>query len=366
MPERIAVVVGTRPEIIKMAEVVILLRQRAMLIHTGQHWDHEMSGTFLEQLDLPDPDVTLAIGGGTRTQQIAKTMQGLEAAFSADRPAALMVQGDTNTVVGASLVANAMSIPLVHVEAGLRSFDRLMPEEHNRVIADHLADLCLAPTQNNRQLLLAEGVPDERIAVTGNTIVAAVIAALEHTTGSATELLESHGLIEGEFVVSTIHRPENTDTPSALELLFSSLNEIAAQAAPVLVPLHPRTRRRLDDFGLSHLLDPLNVVGPLGYDQFVALAARAALVVSDSGGIQEEASVWKRPVVVVRRSTERPEGLGTFSYLTSPGQELVRTTTDVYRRRDEIRSQLEILPSPYGDSSAAARCITAVEGLLEH
>ena len=211
MPERIAVVVGTRPEIIKLAEIVLRLGDRAMLIHTGQHWDHDMSGTFLEQNSLPEPAVTLAVGGGSRAQQIARTMEGLEAAFVVERPLAVMVQGDTNTVVGASLVANAMSIPLVHVEAGLRSFDRLMPEEHNRVIADHLADLCLAPTENSRRLLLAEGISADRIAVTGNTVVAAVSSALEHAQVSAPALLDEHGLTDGEFILATIHRPENTD-----------------------------------------------------------------------------------------------------------------------------------------------------------
>lgn len=364
MSDRIAVVVGTRPEIIKMAEIIHLLGDRVLLVHTGQHWDHAMSGTFLEQLALPQPHVTLAVGGNSRAQQIASTLAGLETVLAHERPAAVMVQGDTNTVIGASLAANATGIPLVHVEAGLRSFDRLMPEEHNRVITDHLSDLCLAPTENSRELLLAEGIAAERITVTGNTIVAAVQAALDGALDSSAALLAGHGLTDGDFILATVHRPENTDTPESLTAVFGGLGTIASRTGPVVVPLHPRTRARLEAFDLAHLLAPLTVMGPLGYDAFVTLASRAALVVSDSGGIQEEASVWKRPVVVVRRSTERPEGLGTFSHLTRPDEDLVRTTVEIYEHRHELHHQLGLLPSPYGDASAARNCLRAVDQLL--
>jgi UDP-N-acetylglucosamine 2-epimerase (non-hydrolysing) len=366
MNGRVAVVLGTRPEILKMAEIIELLGDRAFLVHTGQHWDHGMSGAFMEQLRVPDPAVSLAIGGGSRAQQIAQLMLELESTFQAERPDAVMVQGDTNSVVGAGLTANALGIPLVHVEAGLRSFDRAMPEEHNRVVTDHLSDLCLAPTEGNRQNLLAERIPEDRIVVTGNTIVGVAARGLEALRdGDLPErLLGTLGVRPEEYILATVHRPENTDTEAALTALFSSLAQINHDAGQVVLPLHPRTRARLEHFGLAHLLDGLRVLEPLGYEEFTALAARAGLLISDSGGVQEEASVWKRPVIVVRRSTERQEGIGTFAHMSGIGEDLVSLATELFGTRNEIMARLEGLPSPYGDLTAAAQSIEAVDRLL--
>lgn len=360
---RIAVVLGTRPEIIKMAEIVRLLGDRAMLIHTGQHWDEAMSGRFMTHLGLPDPDVSLAVGGTSRGTQIAQTLQALDDVFARVTPAAVMVQGDTNTVVGGALAANARGIPLVHVEAGLRSFDRRMPEEHNRVVTDHLADLCLAPTEHSRQLLLAEEIPDERIVVTGNTVVGAVTRALSSGADAAAATIARFGLEPGAYIVATIHRPENTDSPDQLTSVLGALARIAT-TCPVLIPLHPRTRNRAVEFGLDGLLDDLTLLDPLGYDEFVALCAHAALAISDSGGIQEEASVWKKPVIVVRRSTERPEVLGSFAHLTDAGASLEELAARLFRDRKAIAEDLAGMASPYGDLGAAQRCIDATDELL--
>lgn len=363
---RVAVVLGTRPEILKMAEIIQLLGDRAFLVHTGQHWDHGMSGAFMEQLRVPEPAVSLAIGGASRAQQIAQLILELETTFQTERPDAVLVQGDTNSVVGASLTANAMGIPLVHVEAGLRSFDRAMPEEHNRVVTDHLSDLCLAPTEGNRQNLLAERIPADRIVVTGNTIVGVATRGLELLrAGDLSErLLDTLGVKPEEFILATVHRPENTDTEAALTSLFSSLAQINDDVGHVVLPLHPRTRARLEHLGLTQLLDGLRVLEPLGYEEFTALAARAGLLISDSGGIQEEASVWKRPVIVVRRSTERQEGIGTFAHMSDTGQDLVSLATDLFSARDQILARLEGLPSPYGDLTAATKSIEAVDRLI--
>lgn len=362
--ERVAVLVGTRPEIIKLAGIVRCLGSRAMLVHSGQHWDDAMSGAFMRGLSLPAPTATLAIGGQTRASQIAEAIRGLEAICAAQRPAAVVVQGDTNTVVGGAIAANAAEIPLVHVEAGLRSHDRLMPEEHNRVVADHLADLCLAPTDVSRANLLAEGIPDERIVVTGNTVVGAVTEVLRGTSASSAARLAELGLAADGYVVSTIHRPENTDDPERLAAVLGCLGEVAARM-PVLLPLHPRTRGRIDAFGLDGLLQSLTILQPLAYDDFVGLAARAAFTISDSGGIQEEASVWQRPVLVVRRSTERPEVLGTFADLCEPGPELTRRALELVANAPVNIARLADLPSPYGDEFAADRCVAAIDRLLE-
>ncbi len=361
---RIAVVLGTRPEIIKMAEVVRLLGDRAFVVHSGQHWDEMMSGHFMEHLALPQPELSLNVGGSTRAAQIAGTLTGIDEAFASDRPDAIVVQGDTNTVVGGALVANSIDIPLVHVEAGLRSFDRAMPEEHNRVIADHLADLCLAPTDQARQNLISENIPAERIVVTGNTVVGAVERALAEGRDAAAQLLHQHQLgADDDYIVATIHRPENTDEPERLGQILRSLQELS-QACPVLMPLHPRTRQRAESYGLSELLDDLTTLGPLGYDEFVSLSAGAALVISDSGGVQEEASVWKRPVIVVRRSTERPEVIGSFATLCDDPWRLTELGERILEDGLQIRQGLATVPSPYGDGSAAAQCVRAIEALL--
>lgn len=360
---KVAVVLGTRPEIIKLAEIINILGDRAILIHTGQHWDHEMSGTFISDLGIKEPEASLAIGGQTRGTQIAQTVLALDELLPKLAPAAVMVQGDTNTVVGGALSANALDIPLVHVEAGLRSFDRNMPEEHNRVVTDHLSDLCLAPTETSRGLLRAESISDDRISVTGNTIVGAVTRAIASGKESARLTMKDLGVSEGEFIVATIHRPENTDTAAQLERTLGSLARLGTDH-PVVIPLHPRTRARVEHFGLTSLLDDLTIVPPLSYDIFVALCAAAALTISDSGGVQEEASVWKKPVIVVRRSTERPEALGTFAQLSDAGDSLIESALDIYDRRDALASELAELPSPFGDLNAAQRCVDATDELI--
>lgn len=360
---RIAVILGTRPEIIKMAEIVRRIGDRVLLVHTGQHWDHAMSGSFMSHLGLPEPEIVLAVGGSSRSSQIAQTLQGLDEVFRTLRPAAVMVQGDTNTVVGGALAANAHGIPLVHVEAGLRSFDRAMPEEHNRVLADHLADLCLAPTEHNRDLLTAEAIPPDRIVVTGNTVVGAVTAALRAGAAGASRAIEAFGLQSGEYVIATIHRPENTDSREQLQSVLGALDALA-EKFPILLPLHPRTLARATEFGLTPLLDRLTLLEPMGYEEFVALSANAALTISDSGGVQEEATVWKRPLIVVRRSTERPEAIGTFARLSTGGPSLVKTATEMFANRERIRLDLSTLPSPYGELDAAERCVRATYEML--
>lgn len=361
---KIAVVLGTRPEIIKLAEIATLLGDRALLIHTGQHWDHAMSGSFMSELGLPAPTASLAVGGGSRANQIAGTILGVNQVLSEHNVAAVVVQGDTNTVLGGAIAANANSVPLVHVEAGLRSFDRRMPEEHNRVATDHLADLCLAPTEHSRELLLREGIPDDRIVVTGNTVVAAAQRALNHGSERALRRLESLGLSVGEYALATIHRPENTDGPQQLSTVLTSLGEISRTVCRIVLPLHPRARQRAEAFGLQALLNDLVVVEPLAYDEFVNLSANAAFTLSDSGGVQEEASVWKRPVVVLRRSTERPEVIGTFAQLAKPDHALVETAAELYSQRFEIAEQLRKTPSPYGDGSAARLSVDAISKFL--
>ncbi|MFI6639711.1 non-hydrolyzing UDP-N-acetylglucosamine 2-epimerase [Streptomyces sp. NPDC050504] len=352
-PRSVAVVLGTRPELVKLAELIRILGPAARVIHTGQHYDDELSGRFLTELGLPEPEFLTGVGGSPRAGQIATALGALDALFAADRPHAVVVQGDTNAALSGALAANARSIPLVHIEAGLRSHDRRMPEEHNRVLIDRLADLLCAATPDNRANLLAEGISPARIELTGNTVVEAVQQQLPGAD-ERRALLERHGLTPDGYVLATVHRPENTDDPAALGAVLTELAAVAADL-PVVLPLHPRTRARVEAEGLAPLLAGLTVLAPLGYGEFLALARHAALLVSDSGGVQEETTVLGRPLVVVRRSTERPEAMGTFAELVSPGPELGRAARARLAEGRLGLRRLEAQRSPFGDGTASRR-----------
>jgi UDP-N-acetylglucosamine 2-epimerase (non-hydrolysing) len=356
----VALVLGTRPELIKVAPLVRLLGARARVIHTGQHYDENLSGQFLAELRVGEPDVRLGVGGRSRGSQIGDATSQLEAHFRVDPPAVVVVHGDTNATVAGALAANAAGIPLVHLEAGLRSFDRAMPEEHNRVVADHLSDLCLAPTETNRANLAAEGIGGDKVLMTGNTIVDAVLDLLPGAD-ERRAALATHELDSGRFVLATFHRPENADDP---EVLGTILDELAAMALPVVMPLHPRTRAKIGEYGLGPKLESLRVLDPLGYSQFLALAAESAFLASDSGGVQEEASIIKRPVLVVRQSTERPEILGTFAQLVPPGPAMSAWAEEWMRDLPGLHAELATMPSPYGDGTSARRCLAAISILL--
>jgi UDP-N-acetylglucosamine 2-epimerase (non-hydrolysing) len=351
--DSVAVVFGTRPEIIKLAGIIDLLGDRARTIFSGQHFDDLMSRTVFEDLRLPPPGVMLAVGGQSRARQIGELVPRLEAEFARQRPAVVVVQGDTNTALAGALAANTLGIPLAHVESGLRSFDRRMPEEHNRVVTDHLADLCLAPTDQARDNLRAERIPDERIAVTGNTVVD-IASRLMPSREERANLLTELRLEAGGFILATFHRPENVDHVDHLGTLIGHLKCLGL---PVYFPVHPRTRKHIQLHGFDERANGLAMVPPLGYKAFLALAAECAFLLSDSGGLQEEASVVKRPVVVVRRSTERPEVLGTFATLVPSLSDVPAVTDALLRNLTDTHRRLADLPSPYGDGQASLRCV---------
>ncbi|MCL1594833.1 MAG: UDP-N-acetylglucosamine 2-epimerase (non-hydrolyzing) [Actinomycetia bacterium] len=361
LPHRsIAVVLGTRPEIIKLAGIVRALGDAAVVIHTGQHYDASLSDVFFEQFGMRPPDHHIAIGGSTRGNQIGTAVSELDALFREIDPLGVVVQGDTNTVVAGALAANANEIPIAHVEAGLRSFDRAMPEEHNRVVADHLADVCLAPTEVSVANLTAENIPDERVVLTGNTIVEAV-ERLMPSSDERRAIIAEAGVTRGAYVLATFHRPENVDDSDNLEKI---LTELAELSVPTVLPMHPRTVARVTEFGLESLLAEITSVDPIGYREFLSLGAESSLVVSDSGGVQEEVSIYKRPLIVVRNSTERPEVLGTFAELVEPGPG-IRTIAESWLEDIEaVHTRLAGLPSPYGDATSVNRSVEAIEGHL--
>jgi UDP-N-acetylglucosamine 2-epimerase (non-hydrolysing) len=359
-PRSVAVVLGTRPEIIKLAHVIRLLGPAAVVLHTGQHYDQGLSGTFLEVFGLGEPHAYLGVGGQTRGQQIGLGVKALDEQLSELGPVAVVVQGDTNTALAGGLAANAHETILVHVEAGLRSYDRRMPEEHNRVLVDHVGDLLCAPTDVSKKNLLEEGIPESRIRVTGNTVVEAVMELMPDPSERSRLLGERH-VASGEFILSTFHRPENVDDPERFRTI---LTELGSLQLPVLLPLHPRSTARASQHGLAGLLDAITVIDPIGYREFLGLGAESAFLISDSGGVQEEVSIYKRSVIVVRRSTERPEVLGTFAELVEPGPGI----SDVAARWSSdlrgLHERLDSTPSPYGDGSASARSVAAIGELV--
>ncbi|MER5864610.1 UDP-N-acetylglucosamine 2-epimerase (non-hydrolyzing) [Kitasatospora sp. NPDC002040] len=361
---RIAVVLGTRPELVKLAPLIHELGPATRLVHTGQHWDEAMSGRFLRELGLPEPELLTGVGGRPRAGQIAASLEQLDAAFTAERPGAVVVQGDTNATLAGALAANAHGIPLVHVEAGLRSHDRAMPEEHNRVMVDHIADLLCAATEENVANLRAESLYEPSIELTGNTVVEVVRRQLPDAASRAV-LLARYGLRPDGYVLATVHRPENTDTAEALGAVLTELGRIAADT-PVLFPMHPRTRAAVERHGLEPLLARLTVTGPVGYGEFLGLARHAALLVSDSGGVQEECTVLGRPLLVVRRSTERPEAMDAgFATLVDPGPELGALAAEWLADAPERLARLAATPSPYGDGLASVRIARLTLALTE-
>lgn len=354
----IAVVYGTRPEIIKLAPLVRLLGPAAKLVSTGQHFDVELFDGIASDMTMPPPAAVIEVGGKTRASQIGMGVLGLEPLLvDCD---AVIVQGDTNSSLAGALTANSLEIPLFHVEAGLRSYDRLMPEEHNRVLVDHIADVCWAPTNGNVQNLLSEGIPVDRIELTGNSIVEA-LEALVPSKAEREQRRSDLGCPNEPYVVSTLHRPENVDDPKRLGAL---LEELVTLPIPVVLPIHPRTKAVAHSNGLGPLLDQLFLLPPLGYRDFLSLLADCSLSISDSGGIQEEVSILKVPLVVVRRSTERSEVVGTFARLIVDPSDIMTQVGEILGHGVELRQQLLTLPSPFGDGRASERMYASLLGRL--
>lgn len=354
-----AVVAGTRPEIIKLAPLVAELGTDAFVTYTGQHYDEALAGSFFDAFGMPRPTAVVEVGGRSRGDQIGMATSALSRAWEVEPPDCVIVQGDTNSALAGAMAANACELPLVHLEAGLRSYDRAMPEEHNRVVVDHLSDLLLAPTCHALQNIRSEQITSE-VAVVGNTIVEAVRSMMP-TPQERARILRRLDVTSGAFILTTIHRPENADDRATLTTILSQLCRVSL---PVLFSVHPRTRSRIDAFGLTPLLDGVRVLEPLAYRDFLGLSAESGLLISDSGGVQEEASVYKRPVIVVRNSTERPEVLGTFTQLVAP-DELLAAAEAWLVDLPERHRQLAGLPSPYGDGDTSRRSAAAIHELLD-
>lgn len=295
-------VVGARPNFMKAAPVLAALAARGVaqkLVHTGQHYDRRMSDLFFEQLGLPEPDYHLGVGSGTHAQQTAQIMMRFEEVVAGDRPEWVLVYGDVNSTVAATLVCAKLGVKVAHVEAGLRSNDRQMPEEVNRLVTDVLADLLLTPSEDGNANLAREGVPADKICLVGNLMIDTLVRLLPQARWP-------EGLtVPRPFILATLHRPSNVDEPARLQELLLLLADLTRHAQ-VIFPLHPRTRGRLQELQLGDLPAGLHLIDPLGYLEFLALQRDAALVITDSGGVQEETTYLRVPCITVRENTERP------------------------------------------------------------
>jgi UDP-N-acetylglucosamine 2-epimerase (non-hydrolysing) len=306
--KKVAFLAGARPNYMKIFPVWKAVSAARLpvipsLIHTGQHYDELMSGVFFRDFQMPNPTHFLGVGSGPHGLQTAKVMIALEELFTQERPDLLVVSGDVNSTMAGALVAAKMGVLIAHIEAGLRSFDRTMPEEINRLVTDAISDLLLTSSRDADEHLLREGIPAGKIHFVGNVMIDSLVALLPKARESSKP--RELGVEGRPFVLVTLHRPSNVDDPARLQLLMKSLAELAAQA-PVVFPVHPRTRRMLEQLGSEQAGNGLKLTEPLSYLDFMALESQAALVVTDSGGIQEETSYLGIPCLTVRPNTERP------------------------------------------------------------
>ncbi len=370
---KVVTVVGARPQFIKAAIVSRAFARegavREVLLHTGQHYDERLSEVFYRELEIPRPAFELAIGSGSHGVQTGRMLAGIEEILVSERPDWVLVYGDTNSTLAGALAAAKLPFALAHVEAGLRSFNRRMPEEINRIVTDHCADLLFAPTDRARSNLLSEGIPDERINLVGDVMYDAAIHFGERAEKDS-RLLERHDLEPGGFILATIHRAENTDDPRRLEAIFHGLEQVGREKK-VILPLHPRTRKALDRLPTgARFIDPqpgsaqsLRCIEPLGYLDMLKLERAAALVVTDSGGVQKEAFFQRTPCVTLRTETEWKE-------LVEIGWNRVVAPESAEQVRDAVLAALQAgVPSVppaaenlYGGGQAARRIVDTLRG----
>jgi len=303
-----AIVVGARPNFMKAAPLIREFRRRGtvtpLLVHTGQHYDRNMSKAFFEDLELPEPDIYLGVGSGTHAEQTGKIMIAFEEVLDSEKPDLIIVVGDVNSTLACSLDGAKMSIPVAHVEAGLRSFDLEMPEEINRMVTDILSKFCFTTSPEAETNLKREGVSADRIYYVGNIMIDSLLHYLEKADSST--IMEDLNIEEGNFALTTLHRPSNVDVEGVFRGIWSALSELSG-LVPVVFPMHPRTRKMIDCTETPFDHPPnLHIVEPVGYLDFLKAMKSARLVITDSGGIQEETTVLGVPCLTVRNNTERP------------------------------------------------------------
>lgn len=364
---KIILVAGARPNFMKVAPIIhAIQRHNALpgqqhriefsLVHTGQHYDENMSQVFFRQLGIPAPDVNLEVGSGSHAAQTANVMLKFEPVCLDKRPDWVVVVGDVNSTVACTLVAAKLGIKVAHVEAGLRSFDRTMPEELNRLVTDALADLLLTPSSDANENLKKEGIPNSKIRLVGNVMIDALVANLPQARRS--EIMARVGVKKRSFVYVTLHRPSNVDSPDCLRRIMEVIGNLAARI-PVVFPIHPRTRKMLGWLDGTTPDNPsLIIIDPIGYHDSLCLTENARLVLTDSGGLQEESTFFRTPCLTLRPNTERPVTITLGSNRLTSVNSLSEDLEVVLRGH----TRLGEVP-PLWDSSTAQRI---VQSLVEH
>lgn len=375
---KIAIVLGTRPEIIKMAPIIDEIKKQGIdscLIHTGQHYDKEMSDNFFKDLEIKSPDYNIQVGSGSHGKQTGLMMQGIEEILLDEKPDIVLVQGDTNAVLAGALVASKLHIPVGHVEAGLRSFDITMPEELNRMAADVCSLMYFVPTEDGAINLLAEGISRKKLFITGNTVVDACFRHLEiaKKTGITEESLVNLDIENMDNILTlTMHRAENVDNKERLINIIEALKEL--KDTNIIFPMHPRTKKTLENFNLFDELNDLehvHIIKPLGYLDFLVLTSNSTLILTDSGGLQEEAITLDVPVLTLRYNTERPETVSAGgNILVGANKQAILENANKILTDEDFANKMKNAKNPYGQGDGAIKTLDAIKdaydkGLLD-
>ena len=375
---KIATILGTRPEIIKMAPIIDEISKRGInqiILHTGQHYDEEMSDNFFRDLEIPTPDYNIHVGSGTHGNQTGLMMQGIEEVLLEEKPDIVLVQGDTNAVLAGALVASKLHIAIGHVEAGLRSFDMTMPEEINRRVADITSSMYFIPTEESAINLLAEGFSHKNLFITGNTVVDACFRHLEiaKNRGFSEESLAKLNIDDMDNILTlTMHRAENVDVKQRVISIIDALKELTDM--DIIFPIHPRTKHTLEKFSLFDELNDLehvHIVKPIGYLDFLLLTSKSTLILTDSGGLQEEAITLDVPALTLRYNTERPETVTAGgNILVGSNKNVILENANKILNDKEFADKMKNAPNPYGMGDSAKRTVDAIQdyynkGLLD-
>ncbi|MDI6724209.1 MAG: UDP-N-acetylglucosamine 2-epimerase (non-hydrolyzing) [Methanobacterium sp.] len=365
---KIAVIIGTRPEIIKMAPVIDEIENRGInyvLIHTGQHYDHEMSDQFFIDLELRKPDYNIGVGSGSHGEQTANMIKGIEDVLIAEQPDLVLVQGDTNAVLSGAIVASKLHIPVGHVEAGLRSYDKSMPEEINREVADVCSKLYFVPTEESALNLLFAGINPEDIFITGNTVVDACIRNLKIAEKKSKIISTPH--FHGEIMTLTMHRAENVDNQERLQNIVEALIEL--NELTIVFPIHPRTVKNLEKYDLLEKIENtehIKLIKPLGYLDFLLLLSKSKLIMTDSGGLQEEAITLNIPCLTLRYNTERPETVEAGgNILAGADKENIIENVRKIMNNTDLYNKMKNARNPYGDGNSSKKILDAILGLYK-
>lgn len=354
---KVAVIVGTRPEIIKMAPIIKELGKRGadfFIVHTGQHYSYNMDEVFFKQLELSRANFKLEVGSGSHGEQTARVLTGVEEILKQEKPDVVLVEGDTNSVLASALAAAKLHIKVGHVEAGLRSGEKQMPEEINRTLTDHCSDYLFAPTEISKANLMCENIDEEKIFITGNTIVDALMQNLEIAKHEA-DVLTQLNLDPKNYCLVTLHRQENVDNRERFTSILEGLNRIGLEIdVPVIYPVHPRARKMIMEFNLNP--DNLKLIEPQDYFSFIQLESHARLILTDSGGIQEEACILHVPCVTLRDNTERPETVEVGANMLAGAK-----VDEIFKSAHKMIDKETDWFSPFGDGKAAEKIVDILE-----